>query len=57
MVAKSITAGGVQVAQGGFIPYRYNVSTSDVTINSCSLQLTMCMRCWLIWGLILEMFP
>ena len=34
MVAKSITAGGVQVAQGGLIPYRYNVSTSDVTITS-----------------------
>ena len=34
MVAKSITAGGVQVAQGGFIPYRCIVSTSDVTITS-----------------------
>lgn len=34
MVAKSITAGGVQVAEGGFIPYRCIVSTSDVTITS-----------------------
>lgn len=34
MVAKTITAGGVQVAQGGFIPYRCIVSTSDVTITS-----------------------